>query len=96
MGTPTAHPGPHLALPLPLQVHHAHVHNGPQVGEGFHGDHIGALLIAVHIELRRKNKGSPAARLADPEERVFTQTPSLCPEEAAKGTADKERLLRRP
>lgn len=78
MGTPTGHPGPYLALPLPLQVHHAHVHNGPQVGEGFHGDHIGALLIAVHIELRRKNKVSPAARLADPEESVFTQTPSLC------------------
>lgn len=90
MGTPTGHPGPYLALPLPLQVHHAHVHNGPQVGEGFHGDHIGALLIAVHIELRRKNTVSPCSTPSGPgRKRLHPNTLPVRPEEAAKGTADE-------
>ena len=30
----------YLALALPLQVHHTHVHDGPQVGERLHHSHI--------------------------------------------------------
>lgn len=41
----------YLALALPLQVHHTHVHDGPEVGEGLHGHHVGSLLVAVHVEL---------------------------------------------
>lgn len=41
----------HLSLSLPLQVHHTHVHDGPQVGEGLHHPHVGAQVVAVHVEL---------------------------------------------
>ena len=47
---------PYLSLPLPLQVHNAHVHNGSQIGKGFHGHYVGALLIAVNIELKKKEQ----------------------------------------
>lgn len=50
--------GVYLALALPLQVHHTHVHDGPQVGERLHHRHIRALFIAVHVELQR-NKENP-------------------------------------
>lgn len=30
----------YLALALPLQVHHTHVHDGTQIGEGLHHSHI--------------------------------------------------------
>lgn len=46
--------GHYLALTLPLQVYHAHVHNGAKIGECLHHCHIWALIIAVHVELQRK------------------------------------------
>lgn len=36
----SAFSGLYLSLALPLQVYHAHVHNGPQVGERLHHRHI--------------------------------------------------------
>ena len=46
----------YLALALPLQVHNAHVHNGPQVGEGLHHPHVGTLVIAVDVQLDKRIK----------------------------------------
>lgn len=43
----------YLALALALQVHHAHVHDGTQIGEGLHHSHVRALVVAVHVELHR-------------------------------------------
>lgn len=43
----------HLSLALPLQVDHAHVQNRSQISEGLHDGHIGALFIAVNVELHR-------------------------------------------
>lgn len=48
--------GHYLALALPLQVYHTHVHNGAKIGERLHHCHIWALIIAVHIELQRIKK----------------------------------------
>jgi len=42
----------HLTLSLSLQVHHTHVHYGPQVSEGLHYSHKRALVITVHIQLQ--------------------------------------------
>ena len=58
MGIPTIpfQVTPYLSLPLPLQVHNAHVHNGSQIGKGFHGHYVGALFIAVNIELKKKEQ----------------------------------------
>lgn len=53
--------GLYLALALPLQVNHTHVHNGPQISEGLHHSHIWALVVAVYIELQRKTE--PLLRL---------------------------------
>lgn len=41
----------YLPLALSFQVYHTHINNGPKVGEGLHGHHVGALLVAVHVEL---------------------------------------------
>lgn len=101
MGTPTTRSrrAPYLPLPLPLQVHHAHVHDGPQVGKGFHGHHVGALLIAVNIELRRKSSQSCSTPSRPPPREKWShpaepQSCGGCPpcaprEEAVEGTADK-------
>lgn len=43
-----------LSLTLSLQINHTHIHNGSKVCEGFHGLHIGAILIWIHIQLQRK------------------------------------------
>lgn len=45
----------YLALTLSLQVHHTHIHNGPQVGERLHYCDVGALLVAVHVKLQKTN-----------------------------------------
>lgn len=42
----------HLTLSLSLQVHHTHVHYGPQVSEGLHYSHIRSLVVTVHIQLQ--------------------------------------------
>lgn len=42
----------YLPLALSFQVYYTHVDDGTEVGEGFHSHYIGALLIAVHVELQ--------------------------------------------
>ena len=41
----------YLPLALSFQVYHTHVDDGTEVGEGLHSHYIGALLVAVHVEL---------------------------------------------
>lgn len=45
----------YLALALSLQVYDTHVNNRPQISERFHHCHVGALVIAVYVELRKNN-----------------------------------------
>lgn len=54
--------GAYLALALPLQVHHTHVHDGSQVGEGLHDAHVRALVVAVHVELETQGGIRAAAQ----------------------------------
>lgn len=57
----------HLPLALSLQVHHTHVHDGPQVRKGLHHRHVGALIVTVHVQL---GKQQDALRMRYPETKL--------------------------
>ena len=48
--------GDQLTLALSLQVHHTHVDDGSQVGEGLHDLYVGVAVISFHIELNKTSR----------------------------------------
>ena len=100
MGIPTIpfQVTPYMSLPLPLQVHNAHVHNGSQIGKGFHGHYVGALFIAVNIELKKKeqfqSQNAPDAPQRDIYHPKETQPYQVCPSCALLDASRREMLTK--
>lgn len=72
----------YLPLALSFKVYNTHIHNGAEIGEGFHGHYIWALFITVHVELGMKIR---LLNLKDVEIKQNRRVSQTVGEESSKG-----------